>query len=89
MTQEKAKKIIRRKFEGVVVSDKTDKTIVVTVTTTKLHPKYFKRYISTKKYKVHDSENKYKIGDKVVFIECRPISKDKKWRVLNGKEKKS
>ncbi len=89
MAEEKSKKIIKRKFEGTVVSDKGDKTIVVAVISTKLHPKYFKRYFSTKKYKVHDPENKYKVGDEVIFIECRPVSKDKKWRVLGKKEKKA
>jgi small subunit ribosomal protein S17 len=88
MAEEKNKKIIKRKLEGTVVSDKSDKTIVVAVVSTNLHPKYLKRYFSTKKYKVHDPENKYKIGDEVIFAECRPISKDKRWRVIDKKEKK-
>jgi small subunit ribosomal protein S17 len=71
-----------RKLEGVVVSDKMDKTIVVKVERVMVHPKYNKRYKSSKKYKVHDQENKYKEGDKVKFIACRPLSKDKRWRVL-------
>ncbi|OGY44304.1 MAG: 30S ribosomal protein S17 [Candidatus Buchananbacteria bacterium RIFCSPHIGHO2_01_FULL_39_14] len=75
-------KIIGRKFEGVVISDKMDKTIVVVVKRTKLHATYFKRFLVTKKYKVHDPQNKFKVGDLVNFIECRPISKDKKWQVL-------
>lgn len=83
-----AKKTIKRKFEGKVTSAKSDKTIVVAVETTKLHPKYSKRFTVTKKYKVHDSANQFKAGDKVVFEECRPISKDKRWRVLT-KESKS
>ncbi len=62
-----------------------DKTIVVVVERTKLHTKYLKRFKVTKKYKVHDSENKYKVGDKVFFIECRPISKGKRWRVFDNK----
>ncbi|MFA6254927.1 MAG: 30S ribosomal protein S17 [Patescibacteria group bacterium] len=82
MIQDK-KKVIKRKFVGTVVSNKNDKTIVVEVRGTRLHPKYLKRYTVSKKYKVHDPENKYKIGDKVNFIECRPISKDKKWRVIS------
>jgi len=77
------KKVIKRKFKGIVVSDKGDKTIVAEVKMTKINPKYFKRYITSKKYKVHDPQNKYKVGDQVNFIECRPISKDKKWRVIN------
>ena len=77
------KKTIKRKFEGTVVSNKSDKTIVVAVVRTKLHPKYHKRYQVTKKYKVHDPANQFKIGDKVVFVECRPISKDKRWIVIS------
>lgn len=76
------KKRIVKKFSGVVASDKNDKTLVVSVESVKIHPKYKKRYTVSKRYKVHDEENKYKVGDKVSFIECRPISKDKKWRVL-------
>lgn len=69
------KKLAKKK--GVVVSDAMDKTIVVAVETLKTHPKYLKKYRSTKKYKVHDEENKFKKGDKVEFIQCAPISKDK------------
>ena len=79
------KKTMKRNFEGVVVSDKSDKTIVVRVDRTKLHPKYFKRFIVSKKYKVHDPENQFKVGDVVIFEECRPISKDKRWRVVAKK----
>ncbi len=74
-------RIIRKK-KGIVISDKADKTIVVAVTDFKTHPKYLKKYKSTKKYKVHDEENKYKIGNEVLFVECRPVSKDKKWKVV-------
>ncbi|MCK9438815.1 MAG: 30S ribosomal protein S17 [Patescibacteria group bacterium] len=80
--KKEVKKVIRKKFSGVVVSDKSDKTVLVSVDITKINKKYQKRYISSKKYKVHDEENKFKIGDKVSFVECRPISKDKKWRVI-------
>lgn len=72
---------IRRTFTGVVVSDKMDKTIVVRVETTKVHPKYHKRYMISKNYKVHDEKKQYKMGDKVTFVECRPLSKEKRWRV--------
>lgn len=65
------------KKKGIVVSDKMDKTIVVAVQSLKTHPKYLKKYRSTKKYKVHDAENKFKKGDKVEFTQCAPISKDK------------
>ena len=73
------KKLAKKK--GIVTSDKMDKTIVVAVRTMKTHPKYLKRYVSIKKYKVHDPENKYKKGDTVEFIQCRPISKDKSHKV--------
>ena len=75
------KKIIKRSFTGTVISDKMDKTIVVKVNRTKIHPKYHKRYTISKNYKVHDKENKFKTNDKVSFVECRPISKDKRWKV--------
>jgi small subunit ribosomal protein S17 len=80
----KENKIIRRRFSGVVVSDKMDKTIVVRVETVKRDPKYKKRYAAAKKFKVHDENNNFKEGDKVEFVECRPLSKDKKWRVLGN-----
>jgi small subunit ribosomal protein S17 len=73
--------VINRQFNGVVVSDKNDKTIVVKVETVKKHPKYQKRYIVSRRYKVHDEKNQYQVGDQVVFVECRPLSKDKRWRV--------
>lgn len=76
------KEAIKKKFNGVVVSDKMDKTIVVRVDITRMHPKYKKRFIESKNYKVHDEKNQHKVGDKVSFIECRPLSKDKKWRVI-------
>ena len=71
-----------RKFQGMVVSDKMDKTITVKVDTFKMHPKLKKRYRVSEKYKVHDEKGQYQTGDKVEFVECRPISKDKKWRVI-------
>ncbi len=74
-------KIITRK-KGVVVSDKMDKTIVVAVETLKTHPKYKKKYRSTKKYKAHDEENKYKIGDVVEIVPGRPMSRDKNYVVI-------
>lgn len=73
--------IIRKKFSGVVVSDIEDKTIVVKVERVKQHPKYKKRYIVSRKYQVHDENNEYQLGDKVSFVECRPLSKNKRWRV--------
>lgn len=76
------KLVIKKRFDGVVVSDKQNKTITVRVDMIKVHPKYGKRYTASKKYKVHDEKNFHKEGDKVSFEECRPLSKDKKWRVL-------
>jgi len=75
-------KINKRILKGVVVSDKMAKTIVVSVERIKTHPIYKRRYITVKKYKAHDPEKKYKIGDKVIIQECKPISKEKKWIVL-------
>ncbi|MFH0818906.1 MAG: 30S ribosomal protein S17 [Patescibacteria group bacterium] len=80
MTKENNK--IEKKLEGIVVSDKMDKTIVVRIDSVRMHKKYQKRYQISRKFKVHDAKNQYKVGDKVVFVECRPISKDKKWRVI-------
>jgi len=74
--------IIRRRFSGLVIGNKSDKTIVVKVDSVKVHPKYRKRYTVSRKYQVHDEENKYKPGDKVEFIECRPMSHSKKWRII-------
>ena len=78
-----AQKTINRKFQGVVESNKNDKTIVVKVESVKKHPKYQKRFVVSRRYKVHDEKNQYRPGDKVTFVECRPLSRDKKWRVIN------
>lgn len=78
-----AKKKIFRKFKGIVVSDKMDKTVVVKVDRRVTHKKYGKKYIVSRKYKCHDENNAYHTGDQVMFVECRPLSKDKRWRVLN------
>ena len=69
-------------LKGVVVSDKMDKTIVVSVSRFVKHPLYGKFYKISKKYKAHDGENKHKVGDKVEIVETRPISKDKHYRVI-------
>jgi len=79
--EENNKKIIR-KLQGTVISDKMDKTIVVKVDRVKQHSKYHKSFVMSKKYKVHDEKGQYKEGDKVEFAQCRPLSKDKRWRVL-------
>lgn len=82
MSDKEVKKIIRKTFSGIVVSDKMDKTIVVKVETSKIHPLYKKHFKVNKNYKVHDAQNKFHVGDKVNFIECRPLSKDKRWKVI-------
>lgn len=75
---------VHRTFTGVVVSDKMAKTIVVRVDRTVVHPKYGKRYVMSRRYKVHDEKNAHKIGETVSFVETRPISRDKRWRVLEN-----
>ncbi len=72
----------RRRLTGVVTSDKMAKTVVVTVTRVKLHPKYQKHYKVTRNFKAHDENNEYKVGDRVVIEETRPISKEKRWVVV-------
>ena len=72
----------KRELVGTVVSDKMQKTIVVKVDRVKTHSKYGKQFVMSKRYKVHDEKNEYKVGDKVSFVECRPYSKDKCWRVI-------
>ena len=73
------KPINTRLLEGVVVSNNMQKTIVVRVDRTIMHPKYKKRYTQSKRYKVHDENNEAIMGEKVTFFACRPISKDKRW----------
>lgn len=72
----------RRVFQGVVVSDKSNKTVVVKVETSVKHPVYKKYIKRSSKYSAHDEHNKYKIGDAVKIIESKPISKTKKWLVV-------
>ena len=72
----------KRKLTGEIVSSNMDKTVVVKVLGVKEHPKYKKRYKVHKKYQADDPENQYKIGESVVIEECRPISKNKRWKVL-------
>jgi len=72
----------KKTLKGVVVSDKMQKTVVVKVERVKEHPKYKKRYKVHKKYKAHDEKGEYKLGNKVIIEETRPLSKDKFWRVI-------
>ena len=76
----------RRVLQGTVVSDKGDKTITILVERRVMHPIY-KKYIRTsKKYAAHDELNRCKVGEKVSIIECRQISKRKRWMVVDGTE---
>ncbi len=68
---------------GLVVSDKMDKTVVVAVESRSAHPKYGKIVAKTKRYKVHDEDNKCKIGDRVRIQETRPLSRTKRWQVID------
>ncbi|MEM5948713.1 30S ribosomal protein S17 [Spirochaetia bacterium 38H-sp] len=72
----------KRIFTGQVVSDKMDKTIVVAVKTRALHPLYKKYVNKTKKLKAHDEFSEAHVGDVVRVVESRPISKEKRWRLL-------
>jgi small subunit ribosomal protein S17 len=71
----------RKVREGLVVSGKMAKTIVVAVETRKVHPLYKKAIRFTRKYKAHDENSACKIGDRVKIVETRPLSKEKRWRV--------
>ena len=72
-----------RRFEGTVVSDKMQKTRVVLVERLRWHPKYGKSYRVRQRYQVHDPEEVSHAGDRIRFEECRPISKNKRWRIVN------
>ena len=78
---------IRKTRVGKVVSDKMDKTIVVAVVDNVKHPLYNKIIKRTRKLKAHDEENTCKIGDRVRVMETRPLSKDKRWRLVEVIEK--
>ena len=77
----------RKPTVGVVSSDKMDKTVVVTIKDRVRHPLYGKIINRTVKYKAHDEENSCGVGDKVLIMETRPLSKDKRWRVVEIIEK--
>jgi small subunit ribosomal protein S17 len=77
----------RKSFTGRVVSDKMDKTVVLAVTRRIAHSRYNKVVKRTTKYKAHDEKNECKVGDMVRVIETRPISRDKRWKVLEIVEK--
>jgi small subunit ribosomal protein S17 len=72
----------RKSLQGVVVSNKMERTIVVAVERSMKHPLYGKILRKTKRYKAHDEKNECQIGDAVRIMECRPLSKDKRFRVM-------
>ncbi len=75
-------KVQHRRFQGEVVSAREHKTIHVLVHITKVHPKYKKQYRQSKKYAVHDENGAAKVGNVVLFEECRPLSKTKRWTLV-------
>jgi small subunit ribosomal protein S17 len=72
----------KRVLQGVVVSDKSAKTVIVQVSRRMMHPVYKKTIERSKKYAAHDEKGQYKVGDKVEIIESKPISKTKRWAVV-------
>ena len=72
---------VRKKIVGVVVKDRMDKSVVIEVEKFLKHPRYHKYLRTKKRYKAHDEENVCKIGDRVLVVETRPLSKDKRWLV--------
>jgi small subunit ribosomal protein S17 len=81
--KKQSQEIIKRRFKGVVLTDKMQKTRVVAVEWRQMHPRYKKYYSVTRKFKAHDENNEYKTGDKVVIEETRPLSKEKRW-IIKG-----
>ncbi len=73
---------MKRQLNGTVVSDKMMKTAVVAVSYQKKHPKYLKYYTVTSRFKAHNENNEYKTGDQVVIEETRPLSKDKRFKIV-------
>lgn len=80
MTEQNKK---QRLLQGTIVSDKMDKTVVVEILRLKKNPKYKKYFKVTTKFKAHNPENQYHTGDKVVIGETKPMSKEKRWIVIN------
>lgn len=83
MTGEKNQPKRKRQLRGVVVSDKMQKTVVVVVTRLRKHPKYKKYFKVSRRFKAHDEKKEYHVGDKVTIQETRPLSKEKRWRVIS------
>lgn len=77
----------KQTLQGIVKSDKMDKTIVVEITMRKLHPLYKKYVTKSKSIKAHDEKNEAHVGDTVRVVECRPLSRDKRWQLAEIVEK--
>jgi len=73
---------MKKQLTGTVISNKMQKTLVVKIERIKKHPKYKRRFKVSKKYKAHVETGEYEVGDKVIIEECRPISKEKRWKVI-------
>lgn len=71
-----------RKLKGTVVSDKMQKTRVIEVAYVKMHPKYLKRYTIHRRFKAHDEKNEYHTGDTVIIQQIRPLSREKRWKII-------
>lgn len=82
-----SERALRKTRVGMVSSNKMDKTVVVTIEERKMHPLYKKYVKNTYKLKAHDEENQCDIGDKVLVMETKPLSRDKRWRVVEIVEK--
>lgn len=82
MTDTKKQQIKKRRLQGMVVSDKMQKTRVVTIIHEQKQPKYLKYYKVTRRLKAHDENNEYKVGDRVIIEETRPLSREKRWRII-------
>ena len=87
VTGEELDRGTRRVLRGLVTSAKMDKTIVITVTSLKQHPLYGRTMKRSKKFKAHDENNECGTGDSVEIMECRPLSKEKSWRLIRIVEK--
>jgi small subunit ribosomal protein S17 len=84
---EATERAMRKVRVGTVISDKMDKTVVVRVQTLKEHPRYKKHVQQSTRFKAHDEQNQCKVGDRVRIMETRPLSHDKRWRVVAIVEK--
>ncbi|MEK7636015.1 MAG: 30S ribosomal protein S17 [Patescibacteria group bacterium] len=73
---------MKRKLQGIIISDKMNKTRIVEVVRLKKHPRYKKYFKVSTRFKAHDENNEYKTGEKVFIEETRPISKEKRWRII-------